>query len=152
MPYSPEEQPIISLFFFQVLSAVSKPTHSVFTRNSREYESLFKTFLRAIKCHRNSVELLISVCIDPVEMQLPRCITLTCPPLSPHTRQVQQPEACIYLAVHPAQSALLNDEVAGRLQEMRAEVTLLDVIVLIAAVSGPGPGSDGEGHQCFCKF
>lgn len=79
-------------------------------------------------------------------MQLPS------PPLSPHTRQVQQPEACIYLAVHPAQSALLNDEVAGRLQEMRAEVTLLDVIVLIAAVSGPGPGSDGEGHQCFCKF
>lgn len=52
--------------------------------------------------------------------------------------------ACIYLAVHPAQSALLNDEVTGRLQEVRAEVTLLDVVVLIAAVSGPGPGSDGQ--------
>lgn len=54
-------------------------------------------------------------------------------------------QAAVYLAVHPAQSALLNDEVTGRLQEVGAEVALLDVIVLIAAVSGPGPGPDREG-------
>lgn len=52
-------------------------------------------------------------------------------------------EAPVYLAVHPAQATLLNDEVTGRLQEVGAEVTLLDVIVLIPAVSGPGPGPDG---------
>lgn len=57
---------------------------------------------------------------------------------------------CIYLAVHPAQSALLNDEVTGRLQEVWAEVTLLDVIVLIAAVSRPGPGSDRETQTQIC--
>lgn len=50
----------------------------------------------------------------------------------------------VYLAVHPAQPTLLNDEVTGRLQEVGAEVALLDVIVLIAAVSGPGPGPDTE--------
>lgn len=52
-------------------------------------------------------------------------------------------EAPVYLAVHSAQAALLNDEVTGRLQEVGAEVTLLDVVVLIPAVSGPGPGPDG---------
>lgn len=52
-------------------------------------------------------------------------------------------EAPAYLAVHPAQATLLNDEVTGRLQKVGAEVALLDVIVLIAAVSGPGPGPDG---------
>lgn len=52
-------------------------------------------------------------------------------------------EAPLYLAVHPAQATLLNDEVPGRLQEVGAEVPLLDVIVLIPAVSGPGPGPDG---------
>lgn len=52
------------------------------------------------------------------------------------------------LAVHPAQAALLHDEVAGRLQEVRAEVTLLDVVVLVAAVSGPGPGPVTGGHTC----
>lgn len=51
---------------------------------------------------------------------------------------------CVHLAVHPAQSPLLNDEVTGRLQEVRAEVALLDVIVLIAAVSRPGPGPDRQ--------
>lgn len=58
-------------------------------------------------------------------------------------------EACVYLAVHPAQSSLLNDEITGRLQEVWAEVTLLDVIVLIAAVSRPGPGPErkGDKHQ-----
>lgn len=49
-------------------------------------------------------------------------------------------EVRIYLAVHSAQTAFLNNEVTGRLQEVGAKVTLLDVIVLIAAVSGPGPG------------
>lgn len=51
---------------------------------------------------------------------------------------------CIHLAVHPAQSPLLNNEVTGRLQEVGAEVTLLDIIVLIPAVSRPGPGPDTE--------
>lgn len=51
-------------------------------------------------------------------------------------------EVGFYLTVHPAQAALLDDEVTGRLQEVGAEVTLLDVVVLIAAVSGPGPGPD----------
>lgn len=52
-----------------------------------------------------------------------------------------------YLAVHPAQSALLYDEVTGRLQEVGSEVTLLDVIVLIATVSGPGPGPEDADRQ-----
>lgn len=51
--------------------------------------------------------------------------------------------APVYLAVHPAQATLLDDEVTGRLQEVGAEVTLLDVVVFIAAVSGPGPGPGG---------
>lgn len=50
--------------------------------------------------------------------------------------------AGIYLAIHPTQPTLLNDEVTGCLQEVGAEVTLLDVIVLIATVSRPGPGPD----------
>lgn len=52
-------------------------------------------------------------------------------------------QAPVYLAVHPAQATLLNDEVTGRLQKVGAEVTLLDVVVLIPTVSGPGPGPDG---------
>lgn len=52
--------------------------------------------------------------------------------------------ACLYLAVHPAQSTLLDYKVAGRLQEVGAEVALLDVIVLIAAVSRPGPGPETQ--------
>lgn len=50
----------------------------------------------------------------------------------------------VYLAVHPAQSTLLNDEVTRGLQEVGAEVALLDVIILIAAVSRPRPGPDTE--------
>lgn len=53
--------------------------------------------------------------------------------------------ACVYLAVHPAQPALLYDEVTGRLQEVGAEVALLDVVILVAAVPGPGPGPGGGG-------
>lgn len=53
-------------------------------------------------------------------------------------------EVCIYLAVHSTQAAFLNNEVTRRLQEVGAEVTLLDVIVLITAVSRPGPGPDRE--------
>lgn len=53
---------------------------------------------------------------------------------------------CIYLAVHPAQPTLLNNEITGRLQEVGAEVALLDVIILVTAVSGPGPGPDRGRH------
>lgn len=52
-------------------------------------------------------------------------------------------EAPVYLAVHPAQTALLDDQVSGRLQKVGAEVALLDVLVLVPAVPGPGPGPDG---------
>lgn len=55
---------------------------------------------------------------------------------------VKEWRACLYLAVHPAESAFLDDEVTGRLQEVGAEVTLLDVLVLVTAVSRPGPGPD----------
>lgn len=67
----------------------------------------------------------------------------------PGGRRLHSQKACIYLAVHPAQAALLNDEVAGRLQEVGAEVALLDVIVLIAAVSRPGPGPDRRKHSIW---
>lgn len=63
------------------------------------------------------------------------------------SRPVQlEPGVCPHLAVHPAQAALLDDQVTRRLQEVRAEVTLLDVVVLVTAVSGPrsGPGRDAE--------
>lgn len=55
---------------------------------------------------------------------------------------VQQlsPAPCGYLAVHPAQAALLDDQVPGGLQEVGAEVALLDVVVFVSAVSGPGSG------------
>ena len=56
------------------------------------------------------------------------------------------PKVCIYLAVHPAQSALLDDEVTRGLQEVGAEVALLDVVILITTVSGPGPGPDRGGE------
>lgn len=51
-----------------------------------------------------------------------------------------------HLAVHPAEPALLDDEVTRRLQEVGAEVTLLDVLVLITTVSGPRPRSE-RGRQ-----
>lgn len=54
--------------------------------------------------------------------------------------------AGLYLAVHAAQSSLLHDEVAGRLQEVGAEVSLLDVVVLVTAVSGPGSGPEPDRH------
>lgn len=49
-----------------------------------------------------------------------------------------------HLAVHPAEPALLDDEVTRRLQEVGAEVTLLDVLVLITTVSGPRPRSEAR--------
>lgn len=49
-----------------------------------------------------------------------------------------------HLAVHATKSSLLHDEVAGGLQEVRAEVALLDVVVLVAAVSGPRPRPGGR--------
>ena len=56
-----------------------------------------------------------------------------------------------HLAVHAAQPALLHDEVARRLQEVRAEVALLNVLILIPTVSGPGPRSERERERvCVC--
>lgn len=55
-------------------------------------------------------------------------------------------EVSVYLAVHSAQSAFLNDEVTRCLEEVGAEVTLLDVIIFITTVSRPGPGPDRKRH------
>lgn len=48
-----------------------------------------------------------------------------------------------HLTVHATESALLHDQVTWGLQEMGAEVTLLNVLVLIAAVPGSRAGSVG---------
>lgn len=52
-----------------------------------------------------------------------------------------------HLAVHATELALLHDEVTGGLQEVGAEVTLLNVLVLLPAVPGPGAGSESEAED-----
>lgn len=61
-----------------------------------------------------------------------------------HATKVQSfsPLLSVYLAVHATQATLLDDEVTGGLQEVGPEVALLDVVILIPTVSGPGAGPD----------
>ena len=49
-----------------------------------------------------------------------------------------------HLTVHAAELAFLHNEVTRGLQKVGAEVTLLNVFVLLATVPGPGTGSERE--------
>lgn len=46
-----------------------------------------------------------------------------------------------HLTVHATESPLLHNQITWGLQEMGAEVTLLNVLVLLATIPGSGAGS-----------
>lgn len=52
-----------------------------------------------------------------------------------------------HLAVHAAEFTLLHNKVTGGLQEMRAEVTFLNVLILITTVPGPWAWSGRKEKQ-----